>query len=135
MCSASLLPPMPLPVPPNRNEEPQLTHLRPLLTEPTSDIEPDVDATMKQLLLKPKVMINIEQLLQIENIYADIIQLLKENSFTSLFNRCTDWWDITAPLAALDYEVRVIHISRRCIAVRKQDWSRSAVRSSSCSRW
>ena len=91
---------------PNRNEALQQAQLRPLLTESASDLESDKDLPNRQLAGESKTLINLEHLLHIESIYADILQLLHDGNFTVLFNKCTEWWDVTAPLAALDYDVR-----------------------------
>jgi len=48
--------------------------------------------------LEPKIKLNIESLLRINDILETIIKLSKELAFEELFNKATQWWDETAKL-------------------------------------
>lgn len=55
------------------------------------------------------ILINLEALVNIEQIFTDIIQCIKEQAFGTVFNKCTEWWDCSAQLKLNEYEVLIIN--------------------------
>ncbi len=71
-------------------------------------------STATRAYVETKILVNVENLVQVEALYAEMFQLLKERYFGALFNKCTDWWNATAQLIYADYDVYVCLIRSVC---------------------
>ncbi len=40
--------------------------------------------------------VNLELLVGLEKLYTEVLRLMRDHVFDSLFNKCTEWWDATA---------------------------------------
>ena len=52
---------------------------------PLFDTEPGVQMT-----------VNLEQILKLNDVYVDLMNLIKQREYTGIFNKCSQWWDTTA---------------------------------------
>jgi len=93
------------PRPINQRNQAEEAKLQYQYTDLTAETVPEPGRDTPTLGEEPKAVINLELLLHIEKLYEDIIELLKRRILGAIFNKCTEWWDVTAQLNFRDYGV------------------------------
>jgi len=41
------------------------------------------------------IKINLEKIMKLNNIYMELMKLIKERDYINIFNKCSQWWDTT----------------------------------------